>query len=65
MKSYTLPDLGQHYTQLILKAGAGKSANDVRESPEAGDTYRHSTGKDLSHIIYCDGDGDGDETSLT
>ncbi|MBX9245076.1 hypothetical protein ICW40_09690 [Actinotalea ferrariae] len=44
-------------TVLVLKAGSGASAQDVVVAPEAGVAYAHSTGKDLSHVITCVGDG--------
>ena len=55
VSTYTLPDLpwGQQYTLVVLKAGSGATANDVVPWPSAGDTFGHSTGKDLSHIIVC------------
>lgn len=53
--SYTLSELpaGQVYTLLVLKAGSGASANTVVQFPEAGVAYMHSSGKDISHVIYC------------
>jgi hypothetical protein len=53
--STTLPSLpwGQQYTLLVLKAGSGESASDVIAWPEAGVEYMHTSGKALSHIIYC------------
>lgn len=55
INSYTLPELpaGQIYTLLVLKAGSGASANTVVQFPEAGAAYTHSSGKDISHVIYC------------
>lgn len=46
-------------TLLVLKAGSGAAANTVIELPAAGVAYGHSTGKDLSHVITCVGDGSG------
>ena len=59
--TYTLPQLasGQQYTLLVLKAGSGVLANTVDLSPDPGVAYGHSTGKDLSHVIYCVGAGQG------
>ena len=56
VESFMLPE-GPTYTLLVLKAGSGATANDVIGDPEAGMAYDHGTGKDLSHVIYCYGDG--------
>lgn len=55
IKSYTLPDPGDRmmYTLLVLKSGSGDSANTVIWYPVAGVAYAHTSGKELSHIIYC------------
>lgn len=55
VSSYTLPELTwpNDYSLLVLKAGSGDSARDVIMWPDSGVAYTHSTGKDLSHIIYC------------
>ena len=55
ISSYTLPALpsGQVYTLLVLKAGSGSDANTLIPWPQADVPYEHSTGKDLSHAIYC------------
>ena len=57
VKTYTLPVLttDQQYTLLVVKAGSGVLANTLYSSPTAGIPYDHSTGKDLSHIIFCVG----------
>ena len=72
VKTFTLPVLesGKEYSALVLKAGSGSLANQViLAGLGTGDSFRHQTGKDLSHAIYCtvakvstggDDNGDGD-----
>jgi hypothetical protein len=57
------PDEGNAWTLLVIKAGSAQSVetvNDLIEDPQEGDSYTHSSGKGISHIILCQ---DGDDTS--
>ncbi len=44
---------GGEWDLLVIKAGAGDEANQLIEDPLAGNTYDHSSGKDISHVILC------------
>lgn len=45
---------GQEITVLVLKAGSGSGSMDVILYPyDDGYIYQHSSGKDISHMIYC------------
>lgn len=56
--TWTLPVLDEgSYALLVLKAG---TANTVVEQPVAGVAYAPDNGKDISHVITCVGEGDGD-----
>jgi hypothetical protein len=55
------PDEGNSFTLLVIKSGSARSAdtvNDLIENPEEGDSYSHSSGKGISHVILCQ-DGGG------
>lgn len=50
------PASGKVYSVAIVKAGSSSSVanpNEVDETVASGDTLRHSSGKDISHIILC------------
>jgi hypothetical protein len=59
-KTFTVPapPEGKTWVVAIVKAGSrqsldGKDPNEVDESIKAGDVLRHSSGKNLSHVILC------------
>ena len=47
------PPEGTAWTLLVLKAGSGEGANETFANPTSGQSYVHSTGKDISHVILC------------
>ena len=56
--TWTLPVLDEgSYALLVLKAG---TENTVVEQPTAGVAYAPDNGKDISHVITCVGEDDGD-----
>lgn len=56
--SWVLPALDEgSYALLVLKAG---TQNTVIEQPQAGVWYAPANGKDISHVITCVGEDDGD-----
>ena len=60
-----VPEFGNVWTLLVIKAGSGTDANELVPDPSSGQPYTHTSGKDISHVIFCqqplaDGDfGDG------
>lgn len=52
---YTVPTppTGWELVAVVIKAGAGESANEVWRGVAAGDVLAHPTGKDHSHVIFC------------
>lgn len=59
--SFTVPeaDSGTEWTLLVLKAGSARSVatvNDEIPNPVTGQTYTHSSGKNISHVIICHDD---------
>ena len=56
------PPEGTTWTLLVLKAGL---VNDEISTPAPSSVHHHSSGKEISHVILCYGNGDGSTTSST
>jgi hypothetical protein len=57
-ETFTVPAApeGKVYTLAVIKAGSDQSTEEPNEtdtSVAAGDVLRHSSGKDISHVILC------------
>jgi hypothetical protein len=48
-----VPEFGNAWTLLVIKAGSGTDANQLVPDPTSGQSYTHTSGKDISHAIFC------------
>ncbi len=48
-----VPEFGNVWTLLVIKAGSGTQANQLVAAPAVGQSYTHTSGQDISHVIFC------------
>lgn len=48
-----VPEVGNVWTLLVIKAGSGPLANQLVPDPSSDESYTHSSGHDFSHVIFC------------